>query len=253
MNQVNQPTLRSPICTHISRLLDSCFTNQHYELSIPISNYQNQIKGYYSQYIKGDIFELCEKAGIANAFGFHSFGLVIEFKSETICKMHNEEKQLISQVKELVRQFGVVIFRNVVLHQSIKGMCHQNNFPHLNFHTDRGEQHENKYSLYTRDPYDIEQKSPRKASTIFIDNSVAYLQAYVEKQLKPGEVGRRGHYDIFRNSDLSNLFGKIILEQSWSAPTGVGEICIINNNCVLHSSYKHGSEHGYYIGARYLY
>ena len=105
---------------------------------------------------------------------------------------------------------------------------------------------------YTRDPYDKEQKYPRKASTLFIDNSVAYLQSLSELKNNSKESGRRGHYNIFEQCEVTELFGNVILEQSWGAPEGVGEICIINNNCVLHASYKHGVEHGYFIGARYL-
>jgi len=47
--------------------------------------------------------------------------------------------------------------------------------------------------------------------------------------------------------------GTIFLEQRWDAPDGCGDICMIDNRSVLHSSYKRASDHGYRIGARYLY
>lgn len=234
---------------HVSRQITKCFGSKQFELSVVINDYANNIKTHYGH----DLVGLCEQAAIPYAFGFNSFGLLVEFEQEITSKIHSVDMHLNSDLKDLVRQFGAVIIRNIDLHSSIKHMNHKNNFPHLNFHSDRSELQENKYSLYTRDPTDNEQKYPRKASTLFIDNSVAYLQHYTENKLAPSELGRRGHYNIFKESKVSELFGKLILEQPWNAPVGVGEVCIINNNCVLHSSYKHGLDHGYYIGARYLY
>ncbi len=234
---------------HVRRQLAKCFGSDKFKLSIEINDYAGNIKAHYGR----DLVALCEQASIPYAFEFNCFSLLVEFEQEIISKIHNVDMQLTPELKDLIRQFGVVIIRNIDLHPSIKHMNHKNNFPHLNFHTDRNSLHENKYSLYTRDPTDNEQKYPRKASTLFIDNSVAYLQSYIEDKLTPNESGRRGHYDIFKGGDVSELFVTLILEQPWSAPIGVGEVCIIDNNCVLHSSYKHGFDHGYYIGTRYLY
>jgi len=249
-----KPNGNSEMFKRVNMLLRSVTNYQPYDLSIIIENYRDNIINHYQNSISEDVEFLCKNAQIPYAFDFEHFGILISFKNACQLDLHNEEMHLNEVIKKLVKTFGVVVFRNASLTASIKNLYHLNNFPHLNFHRDRGESHENRYSLYTRDPDDMHQKFPRKASTIFIDNAVAYLQAYLENMIKPNETGRRGHYSIFHNDgEELELFGDVILEQRWSAPIGMGEICIINNNSVLHSSYKHGLDPGYRIGARYLF
>jgi len=224
-----------------------------FELSIAIKGYCDQIIAHYGELVKDDVRTICDKAGIPHALNFKDFGLIISFKTACELQLHSQEMVLDNYLKELIEEFGAIIFRNAYLVSDIKELYHRNNFPHLNFHTDRGDAHDNKYSFYTRDPFDSEQQYPRKASTIFIDNAVAYLQSYVEKGVRENEKGRRGHYSIFKHEGKEkDFFGKLILEQRWGEPLGTGEICMINNHTVLHSSYKHGLDHGYRIGARYL-
>ena len=224
-----------------------------YQLSFIISEYKGKILAHYNKFIGGDLIALCNEADIPYAFVFDHLGLLAECTQKSELPLHNSAMQLNERLKPLIEKFGVVVFRNAYLSSDIIDMCHRNNFPHLNFHRDRGELHENGYSLYTRNPFDALQKDPRKASTLFIDNAVAYLQGKVEKLIKDDEKGRRGHYSIFTQVEsIEHLLGDIILEQRWAAPAGVGEICMINNKTVLHSSYKHGDDHGYRIGARYL-
>ncbi len=236
----------------VNRLLASFTMNYHFQCSIAINNYPSKIANYFKNSMEENPFECCKHAQIPYAFGFDNFGLIIQFDKKAELRLHNEDMQLIPELKELVEQFGVVIIKNACLTPSIEKMFHRNNFAHLNFHTDRNDNHENRYSLYTRSPHDDAQMYPRKASTLFIDNAVAFLQAKLEGMVNIGEVGRRSKYEIFRNNDVNHLFGSIIIEQPWNEPFGTGEIAVINNNSVLHSSYKHGFDKGYYIGARYL-
>lgn len=50
------------------------------------------------------------------------------------------------------------------------------------------------------------------------------------------------------------MFGSVILEQPWSAPEGVGEIAIIDNNRILHANFRHEIHtRPYSICARYLF
>jgi hypothetical protein len=224
-----------------------------FTLSIAIKNYSEQVITHYGSLINDDIQRVCQQAEIPHALNFKHFGLIVSFDKACELKLHSQDMILDNDLKELIAEFGALIFRNAYLVSDIKELYHRNNFPHLNFHTDRGDAHDNKYSFYTRDPFDSEQQYPRKASTIFIDNAVAYLQSYVEKSLQDNEKGRRGHYSIFKHDGKEiDFFGKLILEQRWGQPLGTGEICMINNHTVLHSSYKHGLDHGYRIGARYL-
>ena len=229
-----------------------------YELQFKIADYSDKIVQYYSENIKGDIALLCKNAEIEHHLAFKNFGLELIFKEPCELNLHDVDMQLKTALKPLIDQFGVLAFKNAYLSADIIDMCHKNNFPHLNFHRDRNDHQANNYSLYTRNPFDELQQEPRKASTLFVDNAVGYLQAYCEGITKIGEKGRRGHYAIFGDKDkhihkdISYLFGNIILEQRWDAPVGTGEVCIINNQTVLHSSYKHGFDKGYRIGARYL-
>jgi len=241
------------IIDELSRKLKVVTRYKPFQLSIAIKGYSDKIITHYSEFIKNDIRDICQQAEIPYALNFNNFGLIISFKTACELDLHSQDMVLDNNLKELIAEFGTIVFRNAYLVSNIKELYHRNNFPHLNFHTDRGEIHDNKYSFYTRDPFDEEQQYPRKASTIFIDNAVAYLQSHVEKSLRENEKGRRSHYSIFKHEGKEKeTFGKLILEQPWTEPQGIGEICMIDNQSVLHSSYKHGLDHGYRIGARYL-
>lgn len=239
--------------TKIQASLASLIHNNFYEVYVCIDNYPEKITKYFQKYISHNVRSLCMQTNISRVLGFQQFGLIIKFQQATTLQLHDEEMKLADSVKFLVEQYGAVFFQNVQLPNAIAPMGHKNNFAHLNFHSDRGEGHENKYSLYTRDPRDEDHQEPRTASTLFIDNAVAYLQGIKEGIVKSGEQGRRRKYEIFSQEDVKPLFGSIIFEQSWSAPSGMGEVGIINNDTVLHASYKHGFDPGYRIGARYLF
>lgn len=244
----------SPLFHSVRIQLKETIRYQPYELSIIIPDYKQKIIDHYQPLLKIDISKCCQEAEIPFALNFEFFGLKITFAKPCELNLHNLDMVLNDNLKQLIKKFGVVILQNAYLCEDIKNLYHKNNFPHLNFHSDRGNSHENFYSFYTRDPDDVEQQYPRKASTLFIDNAVAYLQGQVEGTVNQNEKGRRSHYGIFNAEGAEKaLFGSIILEQPWSAPQGEGEICMINNHAVLHSSYKHGFDPGYRIGARYLY
>jgi len=223
-----------------------------YAIDIYIRNYPHYIERHFSKKFEQSPRVLCKTAQVPYAFGFYHFGIQIKFKSTTTLMLHTTEMQLAEPLKNIVANFGLISFENALLDESIRDLYHLNNFAHLNFHRDRNDTHENRYSLYTRSPDQKEQLSPRTASTLFVDNSVAYLQGRHEGIVDENETGRRGHYEIFKSTNLNPLFGKLILDYRWEAPEGQGEIVVINNNSVLHSSYKRSGNHGYPIGARYL-
>ncbi|MDQ7050253.1 MAG: hypothetical protein Q9M92_12265 [Enterobacterales bacterium] len=224
-----------------------------YQIEIQIPNYPHFISKHYQALLQQDPKMLCQQANIPNAFGFYYFGIRICLNQSANLYLHDQNMDLIAEIKQLIDRFGVVSFINCELDQEIRDLNHFNNFAHLNFHRDRHDIHDNHYSMYTRSPRVKEQQAPRTASTLFIDNAIAYLQGRVEGLFDGHEQGRRGKYEIFHNQNLQNLFGTLFLEQAWNAPTGNGEICIIDNKTLLHSSYKQGSDPGYRIGARYLY
>jgi hypothetical protein len=228
-------------------------SERDFNVDIQIRNYPHYINNYYQPMFSRNLKSICQDASIPYAFGFYHFGLVVTFKKPTYLSLHDEEMILSQPVKQLIERFGVVSFSNAVLSTEIHDMNHFNNFAHLNFHRDRHDSHENRYSLYSRSPLVAEQVKPRTASTLFIDNAIAHLQALVEKQLEPSDKGRLGKYEIFRSSSLDKLFGSLFVEQRWDAPEGTGELCVIDNRRVLHSSYKRHIDHGYSIGTRYLY
>ena len=224
-----------------------------FKSKVLITNYREKIQNHYRNSHDSDLQAVCQKSEIPFAFGFDIFGILFEFEKTAELGLHNTDMVMDSNLKGVIEKYGVVIFRNAVLKNEIRNMCHDNNFAHLNFHRDRNEHHENMYSLYTRDPQNPDHFEPRAASTIFVDNAVAYLQARREKMLDPNEKGRRGSYQIFQREEVRSYFGDLILEQPWEAPAGMGEICTINNRTVLHSSFKKRGATGWRIGARYLF
>jgi len=242
------------LTAHPQDTIESHLKGNMLRTHLGIINYISKINTYYSKFIKGNTQQLCHKAQIPHAFGFNHFGLIIEFEKATEVAIHDEDLKLVKDFRQLVERYGVVIIRNAYMCSTHRSQVHMNIFPHLNFHRDRNDQHDNKYTLFTRDPFNPEHKEPRPSSTLIIDNAVAYLQCMKEGGLEKNESGRRSHYMLFENEDVPSLFNDIVFEIPWDAPSGTGEIGIINNRTVLHSSYrKHIGEKGYAIGARYLF
>ena len=159
----------------------------------------------------------------------------MEFDTAQEIEGYDQNHALSDNVKELLRQFGPLIIRNAYMSSKCRAEGQRNIFPDLRFHIDRGSTQENQYSLFCRDPFDPEQMAPRKSSTLIVANIVAFLQAHQEGQNQTNP--HQTLYTIFNNEDLDALFGKIIAHQPWAVPKGTGEICILDNRTVLHSSY----------------
>ena len=223
-----------------------CFT-----LEGGIHQYPDQIKRHYP----AELIKQSERQSIPHAYQFSTFGAFMSFESPTDVMLYDDELKALPLFRQLVSNFGVLHIHNAYLPDRHRAELHKNIFPHLNFHSDRSDQQENKYTTFIRDPFDPDQYEPRPSSTIFIDNVVGYLQGAIEGIVPTNERKRRSHYEIFRNDyGVKNLFGKVILEIPWNAPPGTGEICLIDNRTVLHSNFrKNMAEKGYPIGARYLF
>ncbi len=179
---------------------------------------------------------------------FTHLGIVLSFDRPTEIFIHDDENYLDDGLRGIVRRFGTVIIRNAYLEDDKREAGQSNIFPSLRFHFDRGANQREQISLLYRNPFDPEQKEPRKSSTLIAANVVVYLQS-LKEGAQAHEFGSL--YEIFEDEDIGVLHGDILLQQAWREPTGTGEICILNNRTVMHASYyKH--EGGYPIGVRYL-
>jgi TolB-like protein len=187
-------------------------------------------------------------------FDTPQFGLIINFEQPTLLAVHDRDMVLDHSIRALVAQFGAVIFRNAAIAGAGREKYHRNIVPHLKFHVDRGPTSANQYSCFTRDPDDPVQRHPRLSSTTFVTNIVAWLEMVrTGRANAKTERGIRVSYELFQEGRAAKLFGKVILEQPWEAPEGIGEIAVIDNRTVLHATYdKRKRQRGYPIGARYL-
>lgn len=224
-----------------------------YRARIAIENYADRIARYYERSLPDSLAAVCEENDIP--FDLPQFGLVVEFDRAVDICVHDGDMVLDGSIGALVDRFGPVIFRNARMTGDIRAKFHRNIFPHLRFHVDRGPRMPNQYSCFTRDPSTPEQYAPRTSSTLFIANIVAWLEeARLSADDARPEAGVRTSYDIFHDGPTAPLLGDIVLEQPWTAPDGIGEICVIDNRTVLHATYnRDGQSRGYPIGARYLF
>lgn len=220
--------------------------------SIVISDYGQCLRDAYEKALSCSIKAASDSAQID--FDFSHFGLLLSFDHPYQLRAHDQQSRLLGDIKSLVAEFGVLTLHNVCLTEDIRDFGHRNRFPHLNFHRDRNSSQPTPYSLYTRDPEDAEQQQPRISSTLFIANIVAYLQSLLEQKYHYTESpGVLSHYDIFHDSFMHPLLNTVMLEQKWDQPEGVGEVSVIDNRQVLHSSYcRRKGLMGYRIGVRYL-
>ena len=161
---------------------------------------------------------------------------------------------MVNGLHPIIKEVGAVIIKNAYLDSEHRDMGHRNRFPQLNFHVDRSEKQPTHYSMYTRNPYDEEQKHPRKSSTLFVCSIVGYLQSVKEKTIDPqSESGNKGTYTIFTKENVPELVNKVIIEHAWNEKTGTGEISMLDNITCLHASYyPMAHEKGYKIGVRYV-
>ena len=227
--------------------------NIAFSAEIGIPNYRDKVNAHFANDTKMKVAELATFFEIP--FAFTHFGLIVHFDQPIEIKVHDDDFHLDAPLREMVRRFGPVIIRNAYSSSETRNEVQKNIFQNLRFHYDRGRNMENQYSLYTRNPFDPAQKNPRDTSTLFLANIVAHMQCMKEEGCKsPDEKGLRPNYDIFLREDMADLIDNIILDQPWSAAEGTGEIALIDNLTVLHSSWHRvRGEKSYPIGTRYLF
>ena len=228
------------------------YAGKSYKLEIAIPDYAKHVAEYYQGMLATGLDDISRRVNIP--FSFKHFGLICEFNEAIELNLHDDDMNLDNCIKSLVDRIGPVMIRNAYLSTQKRNMGHRNRFPHLSFHVDRSPNQPTPYSMFTRDPFDAEQVEPRTASTLFVANIVAYLQLLKEKQCDPvTEKGVRTLYNIFGETDMSQVLGTIVLEQAWNEPHGTGEICIQDNRTVQHASYyRDALRNGYRIGVRYV-
>lgn len=249
--QLNTPWLQKMLHTPLVPQQDQ-LSGTPYKASIAIPNQQKIIEDHYGEIIQGSLSQFCQQRGISS--GFKHFGIIIEFEKPIELQIHNNELMLHEPLKHLINATGAVIIKNAYLCEKDRAIGHRNRFPHLNFHIDRSSGQPDHYSAYSRDPFDAEQQYPREASTLFIPNLVAYLQAIKEGNIDPNKPYQQlPTHSIFKNEDPQPLFDKLILQHAWSEPEGTGELSMLDNNTVYHSSYYNDQKkRSYKIGVRYL-
>ena len=223
-----------------------------YKANIVIPNYKSIVAEHYKDIVKGDIDGYCKISEISPVY--EHYGVQIEFEHAVQVDIHNSELVLEAGLKQLMKSVGPVIFKNAYLSPQHRQVYQRNSFPHLNFHIDRNINMPTRYSAYTRDPFDEEQRYPRKSSTLFIASIVGYLQGVREGLIDPNITkGINRSYEVFRQDDLSEYIGKLIIEQRWDGPENTGELSMLDNATELHSSYERQLNlKGYRIGVRYL-
>jgi hypothetical protein len=223
-----------------------------YSAHVALPDYGHVIARHYRAAAPDGLPAACNLADIH--FDTPQFGLIIAFDDPAEVAVHDGDLVLDQSIRALVAQFGAVFLRNATIAGTARERFHRNIFPHLKFHVDRGPTSSNQHSCFTRDPDDPAQREPRRSSTLFIANIVAWLEEVRTSRADPGlERGTRASYELFQNGEAAKLFGKIILEQAWNASAGTGEIAIIDNRTVLHATYdKQKKLRGYPIGTRYL-
>lgn len=220
---------------------------------VAIPHYAANVAAHYADRIQGGLDRTCANAGIDPCF--RHLGLMLEFDSPTEIVLFDGEQVLDDAVRDLVARFGPLILRNAAIAGAPAAEFQRNIFPDLRFHVDRGANQPNQYSCYARIATDPVQREPRSSSTVFAANIVAYLQGVREGSINPAaERGMQASYDLFSRESPAPLMGKIILEQRWDAPRGTGEVVVIDNRTVLHSSYyRDPHNRGYPISTRYLF
>jgi len=255
MQKFGQHFNRNWLASLINRPVDTItgdYCGKKYTAKLIITDYAAHISAHYSDIIKGDLFGFCAQSEVP--FNFVHFGVVIEFTDAAELILHDDESTLDDGLRELIGAVGAVIIKNAYMTDKLRKIGHRNRFPHLNFHIDRTANQPTHYSMYARDPFDEEQQHPRTSSTLFIPNIVGHLQGIREGLVDPlNDKGVRSTYRLFEKSPVSDLINDLIIEHRWDEPHGVGEISMLDNITLLHSSYyRDASETGYKIGVRYL-
>lgn len=212
-----------------------------YTAGIVIPDYTKEIERHYKR----------SRGSFPAGKGFEHFGVLITFDQQTEVEIYDDEWRLDPALRELIAAFGPVMLRNVYMSAPKRSEGQRNIFGNLVFHLDRGHHMENRYSLFVRDPFDPIQREPRTSSTLILSNDAMQMEALASgEEIHPNKP----RYNSFLEKDVRPMVGHLMVEQEWSAPAGTGELCIIDNRSVYHSSYyKYPHQKGYPIGVRYLY
>lgn len=234
------------------QVISGIFSNTPYKAHIVIPHYKLRISEYYRDEIDGNLDQLCTRLNLPKVF--KHFGVSIFFEKPIQLHLHDSDMSMVNGLHPIIKEIGAVIIKNAYLDSEHRDMGHKNRFPQLNFHVDRSEKQPTHYSMYTRNPYDDEQKHPRKSSTLFAASIIGYLQSVKEKTIDPhSETGNKGTYTIFTKENMSDVINKIIIEHAWNETIGTGEISMLDNITCLHASYyPMVHEKGYKIGVRYV-
>lgn len=216
------------------RLNGSAFTAR-----IAIADYGSRIERHFGRSL----------STLDVGFPFRHFGLSIDFEKPVELAVHDEERRLDPGLRALLDRFGPLTFRNAHLRDRTLGQ--RNVFQSLSFHIDRGSPQEDTTSLFWRDPFDPDHRQPRSSSTLVLANAAAYFQAVREGGSE--HTFKRG-YKLFKNEDIASLVDELMVELSWRAPAGTGEVALVDNLTTLHASYyPHPESKGYPIAVRYLF
>ncbi|PCJ62827.1 MAG: hypothetical protein COA79_01505 [Planctomycetota bacterium] len=166
-----------------------------YRAKIGITHYDDHIQKQYEGIVGSSLNNFCQKVSIP--FHRNNFGLIIEFKKQASLQIHDLNMMMNNEFQEIVQMFGPLIMRNIILDDIGEENEHKAIFSDLNFHRDRGFGLPRQYSLYYRSPNDPDHALPRKSSTVFITNIVAYLQ-YLQEHDHKYKMNLDNHYNLFK-------------------------------------------------------
>lgn len=234
------------------RVINNKMQGVDYSARIIVPDYESLMRDYYKDVLEYELNHYYKTLNLPSVFTH--FGLCIDFAEPTELHLHGDDMALPSNVKSLLKEFGILVMRNVFLDVSVRDMGHRNRFPQLNFHIDRHPEQEAHYSVYTRNPFDDEQRAPRTSSTVFMPTLAAYLQGLTEGKTElVNEKGSIVNAELFDKNSILEVMNRIVVAHEWNQPEGTGEISMIDNNNVLHASfYPDIHNKGYRIGVRYL-
>jgi hypothetical protein len=246
-----EPNSFSTLKRHPQKIFPTKILGKLCSVGIIIPYHLQKLKQFYKPNILTSIEIAQRDSGIT--YDTLHFGLCICFEQSTELHLHDSNMELEQGLKHLIREFGVVIIKNAFLDSESRDLGHRAKFPHLKFHYDRTQLQPTVYSVYTRNPFDVEQKQPRIASTLFAPNIVAYLQSLKEQNYRGvSNKGVLSNYDLFFDENMENVTSNIVVEHKWNEPEGIGELSMIDNRTVLHASfYRDGLHPGYRIGVSY--
>ncbi|NQV56711.1 MAG: hypothetical protein HQ503_12700 [Rhodospirillales bacterium] len=219
------------------------------DFKICITGHNGTVAAHYKSKLAGGYTQA--EASARSLSHFDNFGLRVVFGAASEIILCDAELTLETNIRALVEAFGAVFLANARTAPIKNDVLQKNIFSGLAFHVDRAPTQPNQYSVYTRDPRDPAQKMPRRTSTLFAPRRTIYLQGIADG-FDPAKLTGSAKLDLFGDDNMADVLNKVVLEQSWKAPEGTGEIGIIDNRTLMHASY-HPGEKDYQIGTRYFF